>query len=462
MVERPLGGGPGEVGDCFNSAEVEATTNPTPRTWKPPGQYADVQISKLVPGPAPVCLLGRLVNFYDQPTPERMPPTAKGCLKLLMKDDTGTMMIRLWYAEVHYDLLLGQLVSLWTSHISPLTEHGASHITTIFPERDNSCNFMVLADKDRDMLFKKPLGYTTGKQLTGLTNLRALINGGHEIADCRVIVCVKSIGGRKKTTTKQGISLDMVLLNIFDDTSEATLSLCSRVAKSAAAWKTSHTVLLLSNPGFRANKRPTFYVNANTHVDIDPCMTDTEWLRAFAQSLTSREAVNTPFPEGVFDIAAAVSADDRVLFNLSEIDEYIREDPSEVFMGYLSVLILEMNLMTMHQRSRMFCAECCGVPVYANTTSTRCKQCDAEVSLGINPRLVGAVIDETGSIGSGKLVFSTEAWENLLGRTAPELAQADSFLLKSLETRLLFLRLTFLFGWSEKIKRLCICRVLSH
>lgn len=90
----------------------------------------------------------------------------------------------------------------------------------------------------------------------------------------------------------------MALLNVFDDTAEATLSLCGRVAKSAASWKASRTVLLISNPGFRANKNPTICVKAHTHVDVDPCMTDTEWLRAFAQSLTTREAVNLPFPDG--------------------------------------------------------------------------------------------------------------------------------------------------------------------
>ena len=72
------------------------------------------------------------------------------------------------------------------------------------------------------------------------------------------------------------------------------------------------------------------------------------------------------------------------------------------------------------------------------------------------------MVDETGSIGSGKLIFSPGAWEQLLGRTAEELAQADSHLLKSLENRILFLRLTLLFGWDQQVGRLCICQVLSH
>lgn len=98
-------------------------------------------------------------------------------------------------------------------------------------------------------------------------------------------------------TTKQGFSLERVDVNVFDDTFGAMLSLCGRAAKSAAYFKTSHTILLLSNPAFRSEKRPLLCVNSSTHVDVDPCMTDTEWLRRFAQSLTTKEAVNIPFPE---------------------------------------------------------------------------------------------------------------------------------------------------------------------
>ncbi|KAL8937210.1 MAG: hypothetical protein Q9216_004538 [Gyalolechia sp. 2 TL-2023] len=209
--------GPGAAGDDVDGGEVEATVQPALHAWKPNKHYEDVQISKLVPGSAPVCLLGRLINFYEQPIPGRMPYAAKGCLKVVMKDDTGIMMIRLWYANIDYDLRLGQLVSLWTSHISPTeyarhgssTHQSASYATSIFPERDNSCYFMIQADKDTGMLFKKPLGYTNGKPLTGLINLRAFIDSGHEIANGRVLVCVKSVGGRKKS---EGLALCVWLL----------------------------------------------------------------------------------------------------------------------------------------------------------------------------------------------------------------------------------------------------------
>jgi hypothetical protein len=60
------------------------------------------------------------------------------------------------------------------------------------------------------------------------------------------------------------------------------------------------------------------------------------------------------------------------------------------------------------------------------------------------------VIDETGQIATGKLVFSTKAWEQLLGRTPEQFAQAEIELLRYLETRLLFLRYNLGFGWCAR------------
>jgi len=64
-----------------------------------------------------------------------------------------------------------------------------------------------------------------------------------------------------------------------------------------------------------------------------------------------------------------------------------------------------------------------------------------------NPKLVGPVIDETGTLASGKLVWSDRAWEQLLGRTAAELSTSSSELLKYLERRMMGLRVTLVIGW---------------
>ena len=56
--------------------------------------YEDAFIGSLSPGPGCIALLGRIVNFFNLPTPSKMPQAAKGCLKLIVKDDTGAMAVR--------------------------------------------------------------------------------------------------------------------------------------------------------------------------------------------------------------------------------------------------------------------------------------------------------------------------------------------------------------------------------
>ncbi len=167
---------------------------------------------------------------------------------------------------------------------------------------------------DEGILCKTPLGYKDGKQLDGLITLKNFMDGGHEVASGKVLVCVKSIGGRKKckrtllwtqnqvadykeVTTKKGNPAEKVDVKVSDDTSEATLTLWGRVAASANLWKASDTILLLSNPGFKDDTKPTLSINTETHIDVDPHMSDAYWLRGFAQRLTKREHVNQPFPE---------------------------------------------------------------------------------------------------------------------------------------------------------------------
>ena len=79
-----------------------------------------------------------------------------------------------------------------------MTVRDASLVTSIFPERDNSCYFMVQEQSDEGVMCKTPLGYRDGKQMDGLMTLKSFIEGGYELTDGKILVCVKSIGGRKK------------------------------------------------------------------------------------------------------------------------------------------------------------------------------------------------------------------------------------------------------------------------
>ena len=120
--------------------------------------------------------------------------------------------MKLWYAKVDYGIHLGVLVSIWTPHVSnaesnALTVKDASLVTSIFPERDNSCYFMVQTQSDEGVMCKTPLGYRDGRQLDGLMTLKSFIEGGHELTDGKILVCVKSIGARKKCEPLASMSL---------------------------------------------------------------------------------------------------------------------------------------------------------------------------------------------------------------------------------------------------------------
>lgn len=74
---------------------------------------------------------------------------------------------------------------------------------------------------------------------------------------------------------------------------------------------------------------------------------------------------------------------------------------------------------------------------------------------------LGPMLDETGQVSSGKLVLSDRAWEELLGRTAAQLVDTDVEVLRYLEQRLLFLRVTmgFALKLEDEVGRLAIWSV---
>ena len=67
---------------------------PTADNWIPQRDYEGVDIGSLIPGPQAVSLTARIVNFYDQATPNKMPQAARGCIKIIVKDDTGALTVR--------------------------------------------------------------------------------------------------------------------------------------------------------------------------------------------------------------------------------------------------------------------------------------------------------------------------------------------------------------------------------
>lgn len=57
---------------------------------------------------------------------------------------------------------------------------------------------MIHENSDEGVLCKTPLGYCEGQPLAGLMTLKSFVDGGYDIIDGRMLVCVKSVGARKK------------------------------------------------------------------------------------------------------------------------------------------------------------------------------------------------------------------------------------------------------------------------
>ncbi|OQO09850.1 hypothetical protein B0A48_04202 [Cryoendolithus antarcticus] len=491
------------IGDGFTATEVQNALRPAPSsltdTWHPTAEYAECEIRDLQPGPRAVTFMGRVANIFDVGVGTgKTPKSAKGCVKLCVKDERAAVTVRVWWAdEARYlaglgKVRLGALVSVWTNHISNgesgnLSSMAAPLFASLFPERDRSCHLMIHSRSDDGSMLKRPLGHSDSRPLTGLMTLQNFVDGGYDVVDAKILVVVKSLVERKDTSV-----VDNMNVVVHDDTAEAILGLwgtvcCSPgttlstaptngatedtlstnpdVAKTAEPWKPGETVLLLQAPGFKLGSFTYLNLTSTTLIDVDPAMKDAVWLRNWALRQKYREAVNPPFPKGVFDLELLESSPLRCLYTLADLDEFARAAPGETFQGYLSVIVMEVRLLENYKRQMLFAGECCYMPLYANALAATCKGCDKSVNLRLSPKLLGQVIDETGAVTGGKLLLSDQAWTELLGRTPAQLLQMTCEQIKYLADRILFGRLTVLFGWtgdeSKAGGRICVMGVRS-
>lgn len=291
-------------------------------------------------------------------------------------------------------------------------------------------------------------------------------------------------------TRKDESTVENVEVLIHDDTAEATLGLWGTAASSPFAvttlnpsdnttnpdavaakqgWRPGETVLLLQSPAWKIGRKVSLLsqssttehplitethqtylsLSATTLLDINPSIPDTTWLRRWSLRQKSREAINPPFPSpSPFDLQALTYGPVRALYTIANLDEFARAAPKETFQGYLSVVIVEVKLLEYWKRRMVMSGECCGIAAYANALSAECRGCGKQVPLRINPRVLALVVDETGGIAAGKLLLSDRAWEELLGRKAEELLKMEDEGVKYLSDRLLFCRVTLLFGWT--------------
>jgi hypothetical protein len=190
---------------------------------------------------------------------------------------------------------------------------------------------------------------------------------------------------------RNGTTSELISLGIFDDTADASLTLYGCLCDSATSFQPSKTVLLISNPGWHIEKTAKLKLNGNSRLDIDPELGDARRLRLLAQRLTKKEHVNPAFPSDV-DVSGFESASVRALYTLADVDDFVRANPREQVVGYLSVVLTQLDIVTPFKRNMLMSNECCGIAVFANRVSVQCGQCQRGVGLRINPRIVSPLL----------------------------------------------------------------------
>jgi hypothetical protein len=243
------------------------------------------------------------------------------------------MQIKLYFAQTPYPLILGQLLTVWTVFVSDTSKSDVPHNPSVlvhanlFPGRVTSDHVMLHTNaSSSDSICRTPLEYKKGHPLPGLMTLDSYLSSGHDgVSGAKILVCVKSIGGKKKISRKDGGGeSELAEILLFDHTGEVRLTVWNEMIESAKSWKPGETVLLVSNPGYREglNGKGNLGIVGSTMVDVEPEGSDAEWLRKYAVGLTRKESLCLKVEEGRWDVEAAEYGVNRMLFTLAELDNW--------------------------------------------------------------------------------------------------------------------------------------------
>ena len=88
------------IGDGFTAEEVQGALRPKPaEAWHPSTEYTELEIRHLEPGPKAVTFMGRVANIFDVANTPKTPRSAKGCIKLCVKDDKAAITVSEVYSN---------------------------------------------------------------------------------------------------------------------------------------------------------------------------------------------------------------------------------------------------------------------------------------------------------------------------------------------------------------------------
>ncbi|KAA8912487.1 hypothetical protein FN846DRAFT_933308 [Sphaerosporella brunnea] len=450
------------------------------KSWSLPAGivYKQVKIGQIQPGPGRITFTGRVANYREVEKNSKLATAAKILLRMALMDETGSIDIKFWLTRplaATHRVKLGALATVHTTFVSALSseesESSAAKFMISVSDTDKSANVEFLADSDENWAdFRVPIGMDEEGKLEKLMPLKCFVETGSDTPGHRLMVCVKWKGAKKTIPKKDGGTVEKRDIGVFDDSMEGTLTLWGSMVSTADTWEISKTVLLLASPSLKLWRRDVqLTCGPATLVCVDPIHRDTQWLRTYAQKLLRKPDICAPFPYDEFDWKAALYGEQRMKFTFGDIDKYSRnidayvnQLPAGQCVGWLNVVITEINVSSLYRRNMLLCGSCCGFTVFTNELSPGCRKCDQPIeSMRPNPNIVGRISDETGCVSGGSMIWSEQAWESLLGRNVKELSENTSpEVLRYFDEFFLFMRINLAFGWDPEIGKIAVWDVV--
>jgi hypothetical protein len=245
-----------------------------------------------------------------------------------------TLQTRIYFSQTPYPIYLGLLIKVWTSFISEASSQNiklrhAPLFTSIFPGRDTGCHVLLHENSDSDARFRTPLHYKYPMSLPGLMNLHSFLAGGNEVPEAKFLVCVKSVTGRKTIKTKHG-DRDLYEAVLHDESAECVLKLWGSVGSSTKIWQAGKTILLISQPGEKAEFRGSMSISLSdaSTVDVEPEFADARWLRRWVEKHRKEEGMKQEWPENIWSLDDILEKNWRVFTSLGEVDEWFVDQMS--------------------------------------------------------------------------------------------------------------------------------------
>ncbi|KAF8457457.1 hypothetical protein BGX38DRAFT_1265754 [Terfezia claveryi] len=406
--------------------------------------FSHHNISCLKLGMKKVSITGRVVNLWESnQTNSSSDGSSVRLFQLAIRDDTGIIEFRIWLSNQFQSIPMlatmniHKICTIYINFVAGLEPVGFSKSNATVPlfisisGEDLESQLVVHEDTAENLtLYKSSLKNQDGSTIFQLMALQTFSNAELDTAGLQILLCIKFIGARKKVPLKNGGIVEKVEVGVFDETAHGLLILWGALVVCTANWQPNNTILLLTSPNVKLwGNRPQFTITRKSLVEVNPNMREAAWLREYASRSLGRPVLQQEFPKDLFDWETLLSTSAKTLFKLADIDQYIRQSPK---------------------------GTCAAVP--------KLEQRDSDInrnSYGISERVLGTITDETGCLNGGNLLVSDKAWKSLFGRPAEELVNTEIDSLQEIEHRMLFTRITLLFGWSSEIGKLAIWDIMA-